>query len=149
MHFRAANLSVPKMHDGARALTMSQDPRQSLCYQCHAPRVAEAGTDASVKNWGLQAGSGDDRTPMGVHEGLSCAACHTGHNESAVASCKDCHPKMSNCGRDVEKMDTTFANPQSAHNIHWVKCADCHTKGVPKKKPETTAAGSSAGHTRG
>ena len=22
----------------------------------------------------------------------------------------------------------------SKHNIHWVKCQDCHTKGVPKKK---------------
>jgi hypothetical protein len=42
---------------------------------------------------------------------------------------------MSNCGLDVEKMDTTFASKNSKHNVHWVKCADCHTKGVPKKKP--------------
>ena len=26
--------------------------------------------------------SGDDRTPMGVHEGLSCFACHQGHQQS-------------------------------------------------------------------
>ena len=41
---------------------------------------------------------------------------------------------MSHCGIDVEKMDTTFANAKSAHNIHWVKCADCHQHGVPKPK---------------
>jgi hypothetical protein len=34
----------------------------------------------------------------------------------------------------VEKMDTTFLSPKSAHNIHSAKCLDCHTKGVPKKR---------------
>jgi hypothetical protein len=41
---------------------------------------------------------------------------------------------MSNCGLDVEKMDTTFAAEGSRHNIHWVKCQDCHVNGVPKKR---------------
>jgi hypothetical protein len=41
---------------------------------------------------------------------------------------------MSNCGLDVEKMDTTYLNDKSAHNIHWVKCVDCHKNGVPKAK---------------
>jgi hypothetical protein len=31
-------------------------------------------------------------------------------------------------------MDTTFKNPKSLHNIHTVKCIDCHTKGVPRKR---------------
>ena len=44
------------------------------------------------------------------------------------ASCATCHPKMSNCGLDVEKMDTTFKIRTSAHNIHSVKCLDCHEK---------------------
>ena len=79
-------------------------------------------------------GSGDDRTPMGVHEGISCVACHNGHDENTRASCKTCHPQMSNCGLDVEKMDTTYANSASAHNIHWVKCTDCHQHGMPKVK---------------
>lgn len=139
LHLPAATLAIPQLNDGTHSLQMSQDPRQGICYQCHAPRVPEAGSEAAAKGWGTQAGSGDDRTPMGVHEGLSCRSCHTGHNESAVASCKDCHPKMSNCGRDVEKMDTTFANPASPHNIHWVHCTDCHTKGVPKKKAPTAS----------
>jgi hypothetical protein len=41
---------------------------------------------------------------------------------------------MSHCGIDVEKMDTTFASAASKHNIHWVKCADCHQQGIPKMK---------------
>jgi hypothetical protein len=31
-------------------------------------------------------------------------------------------------------MDTTFKDLKSKHNIHWVKCADCHEKGIPKRK---------------
>jgi hypothetical protein len=41
---------------------------------------------------------------------------------------------MSHCGIDVEKMDTTFVSASSPHNIHWVKCADCHQHGIPKPK---------------
>jgi hypothetical protein len=117
-----ADLSLPAMLDGARPVKMSPDQRQALCYQCHAPMSTR------------QIGSGDDRTAMGVHEGISCIACHQQHGEKTRASCASCHPKMSNCGLDVEKMDTTFASTASKHNIHWVKCADCHTKGVPRKK---------------
>jgi len=56
------------------------------------------------------------------------------------AACTTCHPRLSNCGLDVEKMDTTYANPASKHNVHWVKCVDCHTHGVPKPKVQRTAA---------
>ncbi|MGA9672106.1 MAG: multiheme c-type cytochrome [Terracidiphilus sp.] len=135
MHFAAASLSLPQLHDGARLVKVSQDPRQGICYQCHAPRIPETGTSAALNAWGTQVGSGDDRTPMGVHEGISCFSCHNGHNENARASCKTCHPQMSHCGLDVEKMDTTFVCASSAHNIHWVKCVDCHQHGVPQLKP--------------
>ena len=49
-------------------------------------------------------------------------------------SCADCHPRLSNCGLDVEKMDTTFLDPKNGHNVHTVRCLDCHPKGEPKKK---------------
>jgi hypothetical protein len=123
-----ADLSIPAMKEGDRPVKMSKDQRQALCYQCHAPTAA------------MQVGSGDDRTGLGVHEGIGCLACHDQHGESTRASCANCHPKMSNCGLDVEKMDTTFASTGSKHNVHWVKCADCHPKGVPKKKPAALAA---------
>jgi c(7)-type cytochrome triheme protein len=122
LNISAKDLPIPAMFDGARLVKMSPDRRQSLCYQCHA----------ALAN--MQIGTGDDRTPMGVHEGLSCLACHQKHGQFTRQSCADCHPRLSNCGIDVEKMDTTFLNPKSKHNVHWVKCADCHPKGVPKKK---------------
>jgi len=134
MHFAAANLTIPQLYNGSNALHVSQDPRQGICYQCHAPREPEAMSTAAAKSWGMQVGSGDDRTPMGVHEGLSCFSCHIGHEQSARASCKTCHPQMSHCGIDVEEMDTSYFSATSTHNIHWVKCADCHQHGIPKKK---------------
>jgi hypothetical protein len=140
MHIAAAALPLPVLFDGARPVNVSPDPRQGVCYQCHAPRSPETGTDAAAKGWGRQADSGDDRTPMGVHEGISCLACHIGHNQNARASCKNCHPQMSHCGIDVEKMDTTFKSAASPHNIHWVKCTDCHQHGIPKAKVHPPSA---------
>jgi len=116
-------LPLPAMHDGKRPIHVSPDIRQALCYQCHAPLAT------------MKAGSGDDHTAMGVHEGLSCFACHQGHGQTTRASCSTCHPQLSNCGLNVETMDTTFKAAKSPHNVHFVKCIDCHTKGVPNKKP--------------
>lgn len=116
------HLPLPQMHDGPRLIQISPDQRQALCYQCHAPTA------------GAQVGFGDDRTPAGVHEGLSCFACHEKHGQTTRASCATCHPQLSNCGIDVEKMDTTFKSLKSPHNIHTMKCADCHTHGIPKKE---------------
>ena len=115
-------LPLPVMLDGGRPVKMSPDQRQALCYQCHAPLA------------NMEVGSGDDRTGVGVHEGISCLACHEKHGQQTRASCANCHPRLSNCGIDVEKMDTTFKDLKSKHNIHWVKCADCHEKGIPKRK---------------
>ncbi len=117
-----ALLPLPAMIDGARPVKTSPDPRQALCYQCHAPLSTR------------QVFSGDDRTPAGVHEGISCLACHDKHRQTTRASCANCHPRLSNCGLDVEKMDTTFLNKDSRHNIHTVKCADCHPRGVPARR---------------
>ena len=121
-HFAVELLPMPSMKDSTRAVKISPDTRQALCYQCHAPLA------------GALVGSGDDRTPVGVHEGLSCFACHLKHGQQTRASCATCHPRLSNCGLDVEKMDTTFLSTASGHNIHFVKCADCHPKGIPAKK---------------
>ena len=121
-HVGLDRLPMPAMKDGDRPVKTSPDGRQALCYQCHAPRA------------GMQVFSGDDRTPVGVHEGLSCQACHAKHGQQTRASCAGCHPRLSNCGIDVEKMDTTFRSPDSLHDVHRVACLDCHAKGVPKKR---------------
>jgi hypothetical protein len=121
-YFAAADLPAPKIVAHGREVRASADPRQRVCVQCHAP-------DAFG-----HAGSSDDRTPQGVHEGLSCLTCHAPHSNDARASCVQCHPKFSHCGLDVTKMDTTFRAPESRHNIHRVSCADCHPSGVPQPK---------------
>ena len=118
-------LPLPVMRSGDRLVQESPDRRQALCYQCHAPRAE------------MQTFSGDDRTPTGVHEGLSCLACHAQHGQTTRASCADCHPRLSNCGLDVETMDTTFRALDSRHNIHSVACIDCHPAGVPKRQVAT------------
>jgi len=123
-------LPSPAMKDGDRLVKMSPDPRQNLCCQCHAPEA------------NFQVASGDDRTPIGVHEGISCQGCHQPHSQDASASCKTCHPRLSNCGLDVETMDTTFRSPTSRHNIHFVKCSDCHPKGVPNRSKSPASGGS-------
>jgi hypothetical protein len=120
-------LPMPAMRDGERAVAASPDRRQALCYQCHAPRA------------GNQVFSGDDRTPVGVHEGLSCVACHAKHGQTTRASCAACHPRLSNCGLDVETMDTSFRSRTSRHDVHRVACVDCHPAGVPAKRPATSA----------
>jgi len=126
-HVSVQHLPLPKMQQEARAVKISPDARQALCYQCHAPRST------------FEVGSADDRTPVGVHEGLSCLACHEKHGQTTRASCANCHPRLSNCGLDVETMDTTFRSTKSPHNIHFVKCTDCHTKGVPRKRVKASA----------
>ena len=41
--------------------------------------------------------------------------------------------------RHVFAMDTTFKDVKSAHNIHFVKCADCHPKGVPARRNQVAS----------
>lgn len=111
----AVNL-VPKLNLSQKGelIKVSDDPLMRGCIQCHAPN-----------SW-REAGTGDDRTPRGVHEGLSCMACHEPHSNSARNSCSKCHPAISNCKKDVTKMNTSYVDPQSPNNIHWVSCNDCH-----------------------
>ena len=120
-HFAISDLMIPKIVEQGRPVNVSSDPRQRLCTQCHAP-------DAHG-----HAGSSDDRTPTGVHEGISCAACHAPHSNDTRGSCVQCHPARSSCGLDVTAMDTTYRSRASSNNIHRVKCLDCHPGGAPKK----------------
>ena len=120
-YFSANLLPATSIRQGDRAVRLSSDPRQRLCVQCHAPNAFR------------QLGTSDDRTPAGVHEGLSCLDCHQSHALSAKDACATCHPASSHCGIDVRKMDTTFHSPTSKHNIHTVACGDCHKGQRPGK----------------
>jgi hypothetical protein len=114
--FPLSDLPHPKPNDGMASVPISKDIRIRNCYQCHAP-----GATHRVK-------TGDDKTPSGVHAGLSCLDCHNPHALSARDSCAKCHPRISHCKLDVAQMDTTAKTPAAKHNIHTVACADCHPK---------------------
>ncbi len=122
-HFASNLLPHISIMRGEQPLNLSPDPRQRLCVQCHAPNAFR------------QHRTSDDRSPTGVHEGLSCSDCHQSHSNSAKASCSRCHPANSHCGLDVEKMDTTFSSKTSSHNIHFVACGDCHNGSRPGRRP--------------
>jgi hypothetical protein len=114
VHVRSDRLPKLKLYEGERQVVVSDDHLMRNCTQCHAP------------NGRHEAGTSDDRTPRGVHQGLSCISCHEPHSNNARNSCIKCHPAISNCKLDVTTMNTTFANPQSPNNIHWVSCNNCH-----------------------
>lgn len=113
-HVPVELLPRPILLDGKDTVVLSEDIRTRNCIQCHAPN-----------SW-RQAGSHDDKTPRGVHEGLSCLACHDTHSNESKNSCITCHPATSNCNLDVTQMNTTFNNPDSPNDIHLVSCIDCH-----------------------
>jgi hypothetical protein len=117
--YPVSSLAMPEITYHSVPVKISTDPNQKLCFQCHSPNAINMG------------GTNDDRTPRGVHEGIGCLACHDPHSNSAIASCKNCHPAISNCKLDVEKMNTTFMDKNSTNNIHFVACIDCHKTGRP------------------
>lgn len=119
--FPANSLPTPKVFKNGKPLNLTDDARARICYQCHASSAAH------------QAGTSDDRTLRGVHEGMSCLDCHGTHSLDTRAACAQCHPASSHCGLDVTRMDTTARAKASRHDIHNLACTDCHAK-VPKAK---------------
>ena len=114
MHIPSMMLPKLQLFEEGNSVDESDDHVMRNCVQCHAP------------NGWHKAGSSDDRTPRGVHKGLSCTVCHELHSNNARNSCGQCHPVISNCNIDVTTMNTTYVDPKSPNNIHWVSCEDCH-----------------------
>lgn len=94
MHLRSDYLTPVTLKDGAEKVNMALDPNTLLCMQCHSPNYAHA------------AGTEDDRTPVGVHEGISCIACHKPHSGETRQSCMECHPSLTQ-----KEIDRVYANP--------------------------------------
>lgn len=113
-HFNIESLPQLRLYQADTLITVSEDSAMRNCVQCHAPNSRH------------EAGTSDDKTPRGVHAGLSCLACHDPHSNDARNSCINCHPAISNCNQDVTKLNTTYFNPDSPNDIHTVSCTDCH-----------------------
>jgi len=114
IYLSADKLGHPQIYKNGKEVLTSNEVSQNLCIQCHSP------------NFRHEAGTSDDRTPTGVHEGISCRSCHLPHSNNVGNSCDNCHPAISNCGLDVKTMNTSFASKTSPFNIHSVDCKDCH-----------------------
>ena len=116
MHLRSDMLTpVTMKDDDNKPVNRAIDPNTLLCQQCHAPDYVH------------RAGSQDDRTPVGVHEGISCTACHKVHSGDTRESCLICHSEVSkNCRMDVRTMNTTYLSKNSPNDIHRINCTSCH-----------------------
>ena len=130
ININVVDLPKLKLTDNNLEVAVSDDPIMRNCVQCHAPNAAHL------------AGTSDDRTPRGVHEGLSCTACHEPHSNDARNSCSKCHPPMTNCNLDVTQMNTTFKDKNSKNDIHFVSCTDCHKADDPRLKSKNLRVGS-------
>ena len=115
MHFLLDELPKPVMKLFGDTIETTSDPVYKLCIQCHAPSVTH------------EVGTSDDKTPVGVHSGLSCNACHEPHSNNQRNSCKQCHLAISNCNIDVTTMNTTYFSSSSPNDIHFISCQSCHT----------------------
>lgn len=81
-YLRSDMLIPVKMYEGDREVRSAVDPATLLCMQCHSP------------NYSHCEGSEDDRTVTGVHEGISCIACHNPHSGETRSSCIKCHTSL-------------------------------------------------------
>ena len=103
--------------ENGKLVEHSKDPGSDLCKQCLAPNAYH------------HVGTEDDRTPVGIHEGISCIVCHDPHSNTAQNACNKCHTDVSpNCELDVRTMNTTYLNAESPNNIHRITCTSCHNK---------------------
>ena len=117
IYLRSDKLTRVVMNDDGRPVNRAIDPGTLLCQQCHAPDYTH------------QAGSQDDKTPVGVHEGIGCTVCHQGHSLDTRQSCVLCHSEVSkNCKKDVRKMNTSYLSKTASNDIHRLTCTSCHEK---------------------
>ncbi len=78
-HMPSSNLMQIKMYRQDTLVRVSEDPNVKLCMQCHAPNGVHA------------VGSEDDKTPMGVYEGMSCMECHDPHSNKVKNEYRNVH----------------------------------------------------------
>ncbi len=84
-HVPARFLPVPAIQQGSYPVRVPTTAQNALCYQCHAPYA------------NLQAGTNDDKTPLGPYEGMACLDCHERHSLKSRFSCSEFHRNPESC----------------------------------------------------
>jgi uncharacterized repeat protein (TIGR01451 family) len=126
---------IAPVMNGDQAVPVNDTRANRVCYTCHATERAESNlfepnTPPSGDN-GVS--TGDDRTLMGVHQGLQCVDCHMPggiHTFNPMSSCSQCHSAGSTAGSldYVTTVRTSYTDPglsmltgnMSSLNIHWL-----------------------------
>lgn len=103
-YLRSDQLTKVTMTEGDQTIESSGDPNHLLCLQCHAP------------DYNHHVGSEDDRTPMGVHKGISCIACHKPHSGNTRTSCFECHAALTQT-----EVNAVFADPHKYKKQSTIK----------------------------
>ena len=123
--------------NGAQTIPVNDTRANRVCYTCHATEQAESNlfepnTPPSGDN---SVSTGDDRTLMGVHQGLQCVDCHMSggsHTFNPMSSCSQCHGSGTAGTLDyVTSVRTSYTDPElsmltgnmSPLNIHWLNKA--------------------------
>ena len=84
-HVPAVLLPTPALQNAGQPVRVNQTPQNGLCYQCHAPYA------------NMQAGTDDDKTPLGPYEGMACLDCHEKHTLKAKQPCPGFHDHPERC----------------------------------------------------
>ncbi len=126
---------IAAVMSGDQAVPINDTLANRVCYTCHATERAESNlwepqTPPSGDN---SVGTGDDRTLMGVHQGLQCVDCHMpggSHTFNPMSSCSQCHGQGGAAAplASVTSVQTSYTDPSlsmltgnmSGLNIHWL-----------------------------
>jgi uncharacterized repeat protein (TIGR01451 family) len=126
---------IAPVMNGDQVLPIEQTRQNRLCYTCHATERAESNlfepnTAPSGDN---SVSTGDDRTLMGVHQGIQCVTCHMpagSHTFNPMSACSQCHGQGGTAAplANVTSVRTSYTDPSlsmlsgnmSSLNIHWL-----------------------------
>lgn len=126
---------IAPVMNGDQAIPIADTRANRVCYTCHATEKAESNLfEPNTPPQGDNSVStGDDRTLMGVHQGIPCVTCHMpggSHTFNPMNSCKQCHsPGSTPASLDyVTQVQTSYTDPSlsmlsgnmSSLNIHWL-----------------------------
>lgn len=82
-HLPSDKIYRATIHHNDSLVRISDEPNTWLCMQCHAP------------NSRREACTEDDKTPMGIYEGMSCLDCHNPHSNELKNNYRNVHTKLS------------------------------------------------------